>query len=393
MSKYSSDYQEKLVTPLQAANLIQSGDIIAWGHVNGKPIDFDKALASRKNDLNEITIYSGCTLPPLPEILAVDPKSEIFMYHNVYYSPIDRMFNAQGTKYFLPMNYSDGISAFGLATPPDIAVVRVVPMDNNGFFNFGPQPSYNNIITSAARIVIVEVNNSMPKVIGSTGSDIHISDVDYIIEGTAAPLFGAPAPSIFTDEDEKISSYVVNELQDRICLQLGIGELPTLIGKKINDSNLKDIGIHSEIFVDPYISLFESGKATGKYKTTDPGKMVYTFTLGSPECYEWLYDNPAALAYTSDYACNPHIIAKNDNMYSINSCLQIDLFTQACSESAGFRQISGTGGQLDFIVGAFKSKGGKSFLCTPSTYTNKQGELVSRIVPTLPGGAIVTTTL
>ncbi|HZK44075.1 MAG TPA: acetyl-CoA hydrolase/transferase C-terminal domain-containing protein [Syntrophomonadaceae bacterium] len=382
---------KKLATPEQAAMQVKSKDTLAWGHVNGKPIDFDKALANRKDELEEIIIFAGCTLPPLPEILAKDPKSETFIYHNVYFSPVDRMFNTQGTQYYLPMNYSDGAHSFGLICSPDITVVQVAPMDDNGFFNYGPQPSYSDIIVKAARQVIVEVNNTMPRVMGATGSCVHISDVDFIIEGTNTPLFGAPAPTTFTEEDKKIASYVVNAMHDGVCLQLGIGELPTLIGQIISNSDLKDLGVHSEMFVEPYIDIFESGKATGKYKTTDPGKMAYTFTIGSPDCYAWLHDNPAAIAYSSDYICSPEIIALNDNMFSVNSCVEIDLFTQVCSESTGYRQISGSGGQLDFIVGTFRSKGGKSLICTPSTFTTKKGELKSRIVPTVSPGGTVTT--
>ncbi|MGE5421756.1 MAG: acetyl-CoA hydrolase/transferase family protein, partial [Ignavibacteriales bacterium] len=174
------------------------------------------------------------------------------------------------------------------------------------------------------------------------------------------------------------------------CLQLGIGAMPNAVGAMIAQSDLKDLGVHTEMLADSYLAMYEAGRITGKNKTIDRGKMVYTFAMGSKELYEFLDKNPACSSYDVAYTNDPNIIAKNDKVVGINNAVEVDLYGQVCSESSGTRHISGTGGQFDFIFGAYRSRGGKGLICLSSTFTDKNGNLQSRIKPTLTPGAIVT---
>jgi acyl-CoA hydrolase len=182
----------------------------------------------------------------------------------------------------------------------------------------------------------------------------------------------------------------MNEIEDGSCLQLGIGGLPNVIGSMIAESDLKNLGVHTEMLVDSMVDLYNSGKITGSQKTIDQFKMVYTFAMGTNKLYEFLHNNPGCASYPVDYTNDPRIIERNDKVVAINNAVEIDLFSQICSESAGTRQISGTGGQLDFIYGAFNSDQGKGIIGLSSTFTDKTGKIHSRIVPTLSNGSIVT---
>lgn len=190
--------------------------------------------------------------------------------------------------------------------------------------------------------------------------------------------------------EKKIALNVMPYLSNGCCIQLGIGAIPNAIGQLIADSDLKDLGGHTEMLVDSYVDLWESGKMTGNKKNIDRGKIAYTFAVGSKRLYDFMHMNPAIASYNVGYINNPNIIASIDNLVSINQALQIDLYTQVNAESMGFKQISGNGGMWDFVLGAYWSKGGRSLICLPSTFTTKEGKLVSRIVPTFAPGTITT---
>jgi acyl-CoA hydrolase len=182
----------------------------------------------------------------------------------------------------------------------------------------------------------------------------------------------------------------MNEIEDGACLQLGIGGLPNVIGSMLAESDLKDLGIHTEMLVDSMVDLYNEGKVTGNCKTIDRFKMVYTFAMGTNKLYEFLHNNPACASYPVNYTNDPRIIAVNSKVVAINNAIEVDLFGQVCSESVGTAHISGTGGQFDFIFGAFNSRGGKGIIGISSTFSDKNGKLHSRIVPTLRPGSIVT---
>jgi acyl-CoA hydrolase len=268
----------------------------------------------------------------------------------------------------------------------DVAMFQVAPMDRYGNFNFGPQVAEINGILKRAKKVIVEVNEKQPIAHGYQNT-INLSRVDMIVHGSNPdlPIIKPKEPN---EIDKKIGQQIVERIRSGSTLQLGVGGLPNYIGAMIADSDINDLSVHSEMFVDAYLALYKKGKITGN-KNIDKGKMVYTFGQGTQDLYDFINDNPILCCAPVDYVNALETIAANDNVVSINSCLQVDLFGQVNSESSGFQHIGGTGGQLDFVMGAFKSKGGQSFLCTPSTRKNKDGSVESLIRPTLPEGSIV----
>jgi acyl-CoA hydrolase len=256
-------------------------------------------------------------------------------------------------------------------------------MDDNGYFNFGTACSFTHANATLADIVILEINDKVPTCLGGNHENIHISKVDYIVESDNLPL--STLPEITPKKnDRKIAEYILDKLYDGCCLQFGIGGISNAVGNMIADSNLKDLGFHSEMINDSFLKLYKMGKINGSKKKIDKHKNIYTFALGSEKLYQFLDNNPACATYPVNYTNSYHIISKNDNAVSINNALQVDLYGQICSESQGFRQISGTGGQLDFVIGATLSRGGKAFICLNST-RKINNEMVSNIVSKVQG--------
>jgi acyl-CoA hydrolase len=243
-------------------------------------------------------------------------------------------------------------------------------------------------VIERAKLVIVEVNREMPYAFGRDNG-VHVSEIDYIIEGDHQPCAELPNPEP-SETDRTVATRIAAEVEDGACLQIGIGGMPNAVCCLLLESGVKDLGIHTEMMTDGLALLYRSGRVTGSRKTLDPGKVIYTFALGSPALYATANRNPDWYCHQVDYTNSPHIIMQNDKAVSINNTTQIDLQGQAASESDGHRHISGTGGQLQFVRGAYASKEGKSFICLSSTY-EKRGERRSRIVFTLTPGNIVTT--
>ena len=210
-----------------------------------------------------------------------------------------------------------------------------------------------------------------------------------IVGGNNAPMpqmGSVPA----TDIDRKVAELIVSEIPNGACLQLGIGGMPNTVGALIADSDLKDLGVHTEMYVDAFVDIANAGKITGRCKTIDRGRQTYAFAAGTQKLYDYLNDNPQCSSVPVDYTNDVRVIAQIDNFISINNAVDIDLYGQVNAESAGIKQISGTGGQLDFVMGAYLSNGGKSFICLSSTFKQKDGTVASRIRPTLSDGSIVT---
>ena len=265
-------------------------------------------------------------------------------------------------------------------------------MDKHGYFNFGPNASHMKAVCGVADVIIVEVNEKMPRCLGGFEEGIHISKVDYIVEGDNPTIgqMGAGAPP--SDVDKAVAKLIVEEIPNGACLQLGIGGMPNTVGSMIAESDLKDLGVHTEMYVDAFVDIAKAGKINGSKKTIDRGRQVYAFGAGTQKLYDYLDDNPECMSAPVDYTNGIDTIAKIDNFISINNAVDIDLFGQVNAESAGVKQISGAGGQLDFVLGAYLSKGGKSFICCSSTFTSKDGVPHSRIRPTLAEGSTVTDT-
>lgn len=391
VNKIREEYERKLVSADEAVKCIESGDYIHYGLFTGVVVDLDTALAKRVNELNDVTICSTMwSYAEPPAVIKADPNSEHFHYASSHFTGIERKCNKAGNCWFLPVQFRENPKFYEECRPKfKVAMLQVAPMDANGNFNLGPQVGeYWGIFKNADKI-IVEVNEKMIINHGNENS-LNISQVDYIVEGSNTPL-PAFAFKDATEQEKKMAEHIVKLIEPGSTLQLGTGGFPNYVGKLIAESDtIDDLSVHTEMFVDAYLTLFKAGKLTGN-KKTNKGKMTYTFAMGSQELYDWIDNNPMMQVGPVDYVNNVDVIAANDKTISINSCLQVDLFGQVNSESAGLQHIGGTGGQLDYVMGAFQSNGGKSFLCLPSTRKNKDGSVESLIRPTLPEGSIVST--
>ncbi len=388
MSTIMQQYRNKLVTAADAVKAVKSGDNVQYGEFVMNPYVLDAALAQRKDELQDITVRTT-TMPMVPQIVKADPDRETFTYVDLHFSGASRKLHDNNQCFYSPLTYHEIPSWYTEGhVRCDVAMIKVGPMDKNGYFNLGTSCSITPFFCEVAKIVIAEVNESIPRCLGGEREVIHISDIDYIVETDNAPLLNLPDIPI-TDVDNKVADIIMEELVDGACIQLGIGAMPNAIGAKIAASDLKDCGVHTEMLVDSFVDMYDAGKLTGKRKTLQKGKMTYTFAMGTSKLYNFLDNNPSCNIFPVDYTNNPWVIAQNDNVAAINNAVEVDLFGQVCSESSGVRQISGTGGQFDYIFGAYKSKGGKAFICLSST-VKSNGGMVSRITPTLTPGATVT---
>jgi Acetyl-CoA hydrolase len=385
----SSEYQNKLIQADEAVKIVKSGDLVHYGEFMMISADLDAALAKRVDAINNVTIQaSNCQFEP--EVVRADPERLHFIYVDMHMSAAGRKLHDKNLCNYMPLTYHEGGSFYERGyVKPDVAMIKVAPMDRHGFFNLGTTCSLTPQICDAARTVIVEVNKSVPICLGGSRDSIHISEIDYIVEGENQPMPQLPEMSI-SDTDRKIASIVLGEIKDGACLQLGIGAMPNAVGAMIAQSDLKDLGVHTEMLVDSFVDMYEAGRITGRYKQLDKYKMVYTFAMGTNKLYDFLDRNPGCAIYPGEYTNDPAVICQNNNVVGINNAMQVDLFGQVASESSGIRHVSGSGGQLDFIFGAYNSRGGKGLICLTSTFKDKNGHLSSRICPTLSPGTIVT---
>jgi acyl-CoA hydrolase len=385
MGKYIKEYQNKLCTPDDAVKIVKSGDNISYSHFAMAPPALDEALAKRADEMQGVTVKGICSMI-LPKV-ALAPQS--FIYYTGFFSPIERKLREKGLAQLIPANYGNTpiMARERYSAKTNVLMIATTPMDNNGYFNFGPACSEIRALCDISEKIIVEVNDQAPWCLGGEQETVHISEVDYIVE-KSSPLINIPADIPTTEVDRKIAAIIAEEIEDGACLQLGIGALPIAIGKILADSDLKDLGVQSEMMADCYIDMFEKGIITGRRKTIDRDKMTYTFALGSKRLYEFIDRNPACAILPVDMTNQPARIALNDKTIAVNNAIEIDLYGQVNSESSGMKYISGAGGQLDFTCGATLSKGGKAFICMSST-KEINGQRVSRILPYLPLGTAV----
>jgi acyl-CoA hydrolase len=388
MSRRIAAAPAKRVSAAEAAALVRPGMWLDYGVSLGQPIAFDAALAARAGELSNVNIRS--CLSPQPHAFAeADPHGEHFHHYSWFFSGHDRRQHDAGRCHHIPLNLGEVPDYYRrFLDPVDVVIIRTCPQDAEGRFNFSCTNVWHGAIIERARVVIVEVSARLPYVFGDDNF-VHVSEVDYVIEGDDAPPVELPNPAS-TEIDRAVATHIASEVEDGACLQVGIGGMPNAVCSMLKESGVKDIGVHTEMLTDGIIELYKAGCVTGARKTLDPGKIAFTFALGSRALYAAVDRNPDMLCLPVDYTNLPHIIMRNDKMVSINSTTQIDLQGQAASESDGHRHISGTGGQLQFVRGAYASNGGKSFICLPSTY-EKKGRRESRIVLELTPGNIVTT--
>ena len=386
---YKGLYQQKLTSAEEAVKVVKSGDWVDYGWCTNHPVSLDKALAARKDELTDVKIRGGVTMW-MPEVAKAEDAGDHFTWHSWHCSGLDRKVISKGCGFFIPMRYSELPRFYRENVDVDVAMIQVTPMDKHGNFSYALAASHLADMLDKAKVIILEVNENLPWIYGLTGSEINIKDVDMVVEGENPPVAQLGGGGEPTEVDKAVANLVVPEIPDGACLQLGIGGMPNTIGSMIAQSDLKDLSVHTEMYVDGFVDMAEAGKITGRNKALDKGRQVFAFAAGSQRMYDYMDRNPDVMAAPVDYTNDVHVISQIDNFVSINNAIDMDLFGQVNAESAGLKHISGTGGQLDFAMGAYLSKGGKSFICMSSTVTGKDGSVKSRIVPTLTNGSIAT---
>ena len=376
----------------EAVKIIKSGEWVDYGWCNGTPDVLDKALARRTDELKDIKLRGGILLKPLA-VFEREDAAEHFTWNSWHMGGYERKLIARGCSFYAPIRYSELPRYYrDGGAKVNVAMFQVAPMDAHGFFNFGPNASHLGAICEMAEHIIVEVNENMPRCLGGTETGVHISKVTSIVEGENPAIAELGGGGAATDVDKKVAQLIVDQIPNGACLQLGIGGMPNAVGSLIAESDLKDLGVHTEMYVDAFVDIAKAGKITGANKSIDRYRQVYGFGAGTKKMYDYMDENPELMSAPVSYTNDIRQVSALDNFISINNCVDVDLFGQISSESSGIKHISGAGGQLDFVLGAYLSKGGKSFICCSSTFTDKNGTMHSRIRPTLAEGSIVTDT-
>ena len=386
-----NDYRAKFVSPEQAAKLaVRDGDWVDYGFGAGFPELMDKALAARKGELKDVKIRGGLVIRPRIEVVECDPEQESFTYYSWHIGDYERKLQTRGLVKFIPMILRYLPYFYRNDIRVDVAFVPVSLPDDKGYCGLGISNYAWRTIFENARTVVFEINERLPRLQGVEGSHrVHLSEADYIVEGEHEPLplrtYKAPS-----ETDIAIAKLVVNEIPDGACLSLGVGGVPFTVAQMLAESDLKDLGCHTGTISDAFLSLHKAGKLTNKRKEIDTGLSTWNLAMGSQELYDWISENPSLFHPGDvDYVHSPERMAKISNFISINGGVQLDLMGQENAESAGTRQLSSTGGQLDFLEGAFRSQGGKGFICMNSARKSKDGTLKSNIVATIPGGSTI----
>ena len=383
---FQEQYRQKLKSADEAVKVVKSGDWVDYSVSLGFPELLDAALAKRKDELFDVNIRGYLMLQPI-QAVECDPTREHFTYNSWHCGGYERKLCDKGLCNYIPMVFRNVADYYRRYLTVNVAMMAVPPMDKHGYFNFSLNNATAKATLDAADVVILEINDKLPRVFGGSDEMIHISEVDMIVEGNHGDLITLGSPAA-TDIDNIIAKTVVENMRDGSTIQIGIGGMPNAVGKMIAESDLKNLGIHTELLVDAYLDMYKAGKITNAAKNIDKNKGVFGFALGSQELYDWTEENPGLITHPIDYVNAPEVIAKLDNFVSINNCISVDLYGQICAESAGTRHISGTGGQLDFLTGAFMAKGGQSFICMTSSFTDKEGNLKSRFLPSFNGDIV-----
>ena len=377
-------YHAKLTDADTAMESVRTGSSVAIGQAASQPPSLLRALAARaeRGEIDRVKLfYFHAESPMADTVLRYELMGRLLPYSMFLQRPERELIkrgDQDGRKvvYFVPTSFSGSVRLFAESIPIDACIATVSPMDEHGYFTFGTNNDYISSVARQADQLIVEVNPNMPRVYGE--STLHVSEVDAIVENDVA-LPELPQRPI-SDLDRVIGKKVASLVDDRACVQIGVGGLPQAVCEELRDR--ADLGIHSEVFTPALADLVRRGVVTGRYKTLNRGKAVFTFAMGDRDTYEFMNDNIALESYPVNYVNDPGVIAQNDNVISVNSTVEMDL-TGACnSEHVNGHQFSGAGGQLDFVRGAYASRGGKSVIAFAST---TRGGTISKIVPRLSG--------
>lgn len=386
--KYSSwkeEYQDKLCTADEAAALIKSNDRIAMSGGTSVPYEFSRALSRRAGQVKNVGISMGYAMALFDYMKPENHES--FYLETVFVGPMERICMDWGVCQYVPIHLGN-TPDYCHASSLNIAVARVTPPDENGFMCRSNFASFLDLDTIRnADYVIVEVNSHMPRLVAPEFK-IHVSEVDRIIEHEE-PIFEIPNIPI-SDAEKTMADYIADMIPDGSCVQLGFGGLPNAIG--YNLKNKKNLSIYSEVATPAMQELIESGVINGANRSFLPGrKVVAGFCVGTRKFYDYVQNNKDFEFKLIGFINDPRNIAKNDNLVAINNALMLDLTGQVASESIGVKQYSGTGGQVQFVWGAKFANNGKNILAINSTYTDKDGNLQTKIMPALPENTVVTT--
>ena len=378
---WKETYKSRITTAEKAIKAIKDNDYVVFSETAGIPQLIAKTLADHREDYHNVHIYHMLTLGDAPYL-----KPECYgHFHHItnFVGGNSRQALLDQKADFIPCYFKDVPAMLGEAFPVDVAVVSVSNPDNEGYCSFGVSCDYAKAATQKAKTVIAEINEMTPHTFG-VQNKIHVSEIDYIVP-CAYNLPEIPNPTI-GEVEKNIGKHCASLIKDGATLQLGIGAIPDAVLLFLGDK--RDLGIHTEMFSDGVVDLVEEGVINNAKKTLHRGKLVSTFIMGTRKVYNFIDNNPNVCLYPVDYVNDPWVIGQNDNMVSINSCIEVDLMGQVASETLGMKQFSGTGGQVDFVRGAALSKGGISIMAMPSTAAKGKA---SRIVPLLTEGAAVTT--
>jgi 4-hydroxybutyrate CoA-transferase len=387
---WQEEFKKKLTTAEEAVKAIKSGNRVVIGHAYGQPQHLVNAMVSNKDAYENVEIAHMVSLSPAP-YCSLEMRQHFI--HNSFFVGVNSRDAVNGgrAKYTpcffheIPRLFTTGV------LPVDVTMCQLSPPDDQGYCSFGISVDYTKPAAESSKIVIAQINELMPRTLGD--SFIHVSKLDYIVEQNEPLLELGRTTEIEKEQyvtkitaEMDIGRYCAELIEDGVCLQLGIGAIPDAVLPFLEEK--KDLGIHTEMFADGVVELVRKGVINGARKNLHTGKMVANFLMGTRKLYDFVHNNPMVEMRPVDYTNDPYIIGQNDNVVSINSCLQLDLLGQVASDTIGPLQFSGVGGQVDFVRGAARSKGGKSILAFPST---AGGGRYSRIVPILDSGAVVTT--
>jgi 4-hydroxybutyrate CoA-transferase len=380
MNHWRSTYSSKLVSAQQALQAVHSGDRVVLGHACGEPPALVQALIGRAPELTNVEIVNLVNMGPAD--FARPGMERSFRYNGFFLGAPTRQAVAERRGTFTPCFFSEVPRLFKHnILPVDVMLLQVTPPDGDGFCSFGLSGDYTQAATAVAKVVIAQMNPSLPR---TSGIRIHLDALTWIVEQDSPIVELVPVRC--GDLERRIGEHVASLVPDGATLQLGIGAIPD--AALLSLGHKRDLGIHSEMFSDGVVDLAQAGVITNRRKTLNPGKFVVTFLMGTRKLYNFVHNNPDVELQPVDYTNDPCVIGQHDNMISINSALQVDLTGQVNAEMIGSRQFSGVGGQVDFVRGAGRSVGGKSIIALPSTAARGT---ISRICPHLDEGAAVTT--
>ena len=373
-------YKHKLVSAQTALKSVKSGDRVVIAHACGEPPTLVAALVDRAPELSNVEVVHMVAMGPAE--YAQPGMEQSFRVNTFFVGATTRKAVAEGRGDYTPVYFSETPRLFRQhLMPVDVTLLQVTPPDEDGFCSYGISVDYTQAAAECARIVIAQMNASLPR---TFGAKIALDALTYIVEKDE-PII-ALKPAKLTAIERQIGEKVAALIPDGATLQLGIGAIPDAVLSFLTAK--KDLGIHSEMFSDGVVDLTRAGVVTNRLKTINPGKFTATFLMGTRKLYDFVHNNPQVDMRAVDYVNDPFVIGQHDNMVSINSAIQIDLMGQVDAETIGSTQYSGVGGQVDFMRGTSRSSGGKSIIALPSTAAKGT---ISRISAQLDTGSVVTT--